>query len=315
VSTVSAGQQLDWEARFGRRAGIAAILGGLLMLAGGIYTGLGFRDIPRAQFLEALDLALRPGPVGSEPSLRIPLYEFYSDHFGRFIIAAGINALGSLAAGGALTYLAFATRGRRAAFPRIGIYVAFVGASLLGLGVLLYAFGTGQTVDEILAGPRTVDAVHNVKGGSLLVAGQLIEVAGRFALGAGYVLIALNAMRAGLLTRFMGVLGILVGVLMVLPLLQGPPVVQSFWLVALGLLFLGAWPRGVPPAWRTGDAEPWPSGSDVRAARMNARTSRRGKVSDAAPEPEPTTQRDRAPERTTSTPHPSSKKRKRKKRG
>jgi hypothetical protein len=316
VSTVSAEsteRQLAWEKRSGVRAGIAAIAAGILMLAAGIYTGLGFRDIPQAHFLESIDLALKPGPIGDQPSLRIPLYQFYSDHFIRFVIAALLNAFGSLAAGFALTYLAFATRARRPAFPRIGVYVAFVGASLLAVGVVLYAFGTGQTVDAILAGPRTVDAVHGVKGGSLLVAGQLIEVVGRFALGAAYVLVSLNAMRTGLLTRFMGVLGILVGVLMVLPLLQGPPVVQSFWLVALGVLFLGRWPRGVPPAWRTGDAEPWPSGSDARAARMAGRPRKPGRE---RPAPEPDREPDRlpAPER-PQTAHPSSKKRKRKRRG
>ena len=34
--------------------------------------------------------------------------------------------------------------------------------------------------------------------------------------------------------------------------------VLPFWLVALGVLFLGRWPRGVPPAWSTGRAQPWP---------------------------------------------------------
>ena len=34
----------------------------------------------------------------------------------------------------------------------------------------------------------------------------------------GFVLISLNAMRAGLLTRFMGVLGIIVGALLVFPI-------------------------------------------------------------------------------------------------
>jgi hypothetical protein len=106
------------------------------------------------------------------------------------------------------------------------------------------------------------------------------------------------------------VLGILVGVLMVLPLLQGPPVVQSFWLIALGALFLGLWPRGVPPAWRTGQAEPWPSSAQARATRMGA--ARGGRE---LPKPEPVQDGEPPAARATSTPHPSSKKRKRKRRG
>ena len=84
--------------------------------------------------------------------------------------------------------------------------------------------------------------------------------AGTLALAFSYVIIALNAMRAGLLSRFMGVLGIGVGALIVLPLLpQGLPIVQMFWLGALGLLFLGRWSGGRGPAWETGTAVPWPA--------------------------------------------------------
>ena len=89
--------------------------------------------------------------------------------------------------------------------------------------------------------------------------------AGTLALAFSYVIIALNAMRAGLLSRFMGVLGIAVGALIVLPLLpQGLPIVQMFWLGALGVLFLGRWSGGRGPAWETGMAEPWPSAAGRR---------------------------------------------------
>ena len=77
-------------------------------------------------------------------------------------------------------------------------------------------------------------------------------------------------MRAGLLTRFVGILGVIVGALVIIPI--GPvQVVQPFWLLAIGLLFAGAWPGGAPPAWRTGRAEPWPSQQEVAEARRAAR--------------------------------------------
>ena len=87
------------------------------------------------------------------------------------------------------------------------------------------------------------------------------------------MIIALNAMRAGLLSRFMGVLGIGVGALIVLPLLpQGLPIVQMFWLGALGLLFLGRWSGGRGPAWETGTAVPWPAANQARSARARRRS-------------------------------------------
>jgi hypothetical protein len=105
------------------------------------------------------------------------------------------------------------------------------------------------------------------------VVGTAAGFAGTLAIAFSYVIIALNAMRAGLLSRFMGVLGIGVGALIVLPLLpQGLPIVQMFWLGALGALFLGRWSGGRGPAWDTGTAEPWPA------------ATRRGQ---AEPPPEP----------------------------
>lgn len=293
-------EQLEWEGKHRPRAGLAAVLGALLSLGGGIFSGLTFADVPRASVLAALDSVAKGGPIGTQPSLRVPLYEWYDENVGQFITASVISALGALAIGGVLTFLAFAVGARRAEFPRVGLYVPIIGSVLMGIALILVALGTGQTVDSVLAGQRTVDAVADLKGGSLLTTGQLIEVVARFTLGTGFLLVALNAMRAGLLTRFMGVLGIIAGVLLALPVFGGPlPVVQSFWLFAIGLLLLGRWPGGAPPAWAAGVAMPWPSSAELREAR------RRDEAPDAA-EPRP--------ERATDRPSPATSAKKKRKR-
>ena len=85
-------------------------------------------------------------------------------------------------------------------------------------------------------------------------------------------------MRVGLLTRLLGYIGIASGAMMVLfPL----PIVQIFWLGALGFVLLGRWPGGDLPAWATGEAVPWPTperppprqrrGRPAPAARRNRR--------------------------------------------
>jgi hypothetical protein len=83
------------------------------------------------------------------------------------------------------------------------------------------------------------------------------------------VLISLNAMRVGLLTRFLGYLGIIAGVLTIIPLVP-IPIVEAYWLFALAYLLSGRWPSGVPPAWSSGRAERWPSSAELRAARGQA---------------------------------------------
>jgi hypothetical protein len=85
---------------------------------------------------------------------------------------------------------------------------------------------------------------------------------GSIALAFAFVMISLNAMRVGLLSRFMGILGIFVGILLVIPL--GVQILQLFWFAALGLLFLNRWPGGRGPAWESGTAEPWPTAAQRR---------------------------------------------------
>ena len=80
------------------------------------------------------------------------------------------------------------------------------------------------------------------------VTAELLAYVGQFLLAAGMLLVSLNAMRAGLLTRFLGILGVVSGVLFVFPQLMPLPVVQAFWLIALGLTLLGVGRTQLPPA-------------------------------------------------------------------
>ncbi len=77
-------------------------------------------------------------------------------------------------------------------------------------------------------------------------------------------------MRAGILSRFMGILGIVVAALTVFPVF-GPPIVAIFWLGALGALFMNRWPGERGPAGATVEEIPWPSSMDKRQAILEGR--------------------------------------------
>ncbi len=63
------------------------------------------------------------------------------------------------------------------------------------------------------------------------------------------------AMRTGLMTRFWASLGMALGVaVLLLPFAQLALVI---WFLALGLVLIGRWPGGRPPAWEAGTAIPW----------------------------------------------------------
>jgi hypothetical protein len=102
------------------------------------------------------------------------------------------------------------------------------------------------------------------------------------------VIVSLNAMKVGLLNRFFGILGIIAGVLLVLPVDQ-PGIVRSFFFIALGLMLLGRWMGGRPPAWQSGTAIPWPSQQEMRERRERIR---RGEDPDTVPAADPSDPRD-----------------------
>jgi hypothetical protein len=286
VAVTGTADHLAWEARQRRPAAIAAVLAAVLTLAGAAYSGAVFADVPRAGVLESLERAAEPGPVSELNSLRVPVYEFYDDHAAGVMVSTLLRALGMLGLGWALTYLAVATRARRPEFPRVAQYLPIVGAVLSALATVLSTVATIAAVRSFLDGPRTVAEADEITSSGLLVTAQLINLPGLLALALGLVLISLNAMRAGLLTRFMGVLGMITGLLLVFPIGSPLPIVQCFWLLMLGLLFVGRWPGGTPPAWQGSEAIPWPSGAEVRQARRRAMSGARGEE-EAAPEPAP----------------------------
>ena len=106
----------------------------------------------------------------------------------------------------------------------------------------------------------------------MLLALQIGAQLGSLLLAVAVVLISLQSMRVGLLPRPLGYIGIFAGALILFPIIV-VPVVQMGWLLAVGYLLSGRWPSGVPPAWRTGKAEPWPSSNEMRARQGGGRAT------------------------------------------
>ena len=238
MATVDTEQHLAWEARQRPRAAIAAILAAVLTLASDLWTTAVLRDAPKGGYLDSLQRALEPGRVADAPSLRTSYFEWIHDHSTALVGANVVKGLGYIAVGWALTFLIVATRARRPIVARPVVYVALVGAVLSAIAGIAFWAGYSSAVNDFLSGSHTVARAANAGKGSLLLTAQFIGLAGQLALAVGYVFVSLNAMRAGLLTRFMGILGCIIGALVIIPL--GPlPIVQTFWLGALAALLFG----------------------------------------------------------------------------
>jgi hypothetical protein len=122
---------------------------------------------------------------------------------------------------------------------------------LLAKGVALNSDRANDVANDAI-----VDAPLRPLAAGFGLGGQIGFVVGMF-----YT--ALHAMRVGLLTRFWGSLGMALGAVSFL-FFQ----FTLLWFVFLGLLLLGFSPGGRPPAWESGEAEPWPTPGEKAAEGM-----------------------------------------------
>lgn len=266
TSPAAVEETLGWEAEHRPRAGVAALLAGLLTLAGSIIEGISLRDVPNAPLVGALQGALQGDP--SRESQRVPVFEFFNDRIVELSLSAVLPGLGFFALIPALGYMYRATAAREPNIPRAALILGLIGPALLGVRAITSHFGLASEIGGFLdGGNRSVAAANDVGDSALVAAGPLMQLIGTLATAFALILISLHAMRAGLLTRFMGILGMISGV--ALALLPRNPVI-NFWLIALGLLILARWPGGAPPAWGSGRSEPWPSQQELREHREQA---------------------------------------------
>ena len=306
-------EQLQWEARFGRPAAFAAFAAGLLLLAGTVILQAMLEDRenvePLADFLLSVD---------DSPS--------------SLVIQSVVQGLGALCLIPVFYYLFRATVHRVPQMPRWFVWFIFIGPVLYAVAQVLGAIDRVDVAEMFAAEDYTLEdtdperlaeqcpEIEGELGGDCAqellqqnanFAAALPSLIGSVLVAFMYVMVPLRARRAGLLSPFMAILGVLAGVLLVLQLVPLVPVIlQAFWLGAVGSLFLGNWPGGRGPAWESGGPDPRPTPAERRglapppddAAGGSQAGGANGGGPSAPPEPEP------VPDR------PSSRKRKRKRR-
>lgn len=252
-------QQLDWEARHRLRAAIAAAVAAVAILAGQILEQALNAAAPSLPLLDALQKLAEPGSVREQASAQVPYAEYLRDHATELIASRAVTAIGYFALAYALTFLAAAVRARRPQFARWAFYLPVVAGVLFGVAWIAGGVGRLMDANEVIDGDGTIGSVQDLGTTGISQVAAVLLTPSALALTVGIVLVSLNGMRTGLLTRFMGALGIVVGIFQIIQVGASLPLVQTFWLAALALLLAGRRPGGDPPAWRTGRAEPWPS--------------------------------------------------------
>jgi NADH:ubiquinone oxidoreductase subunit 6 (subunit J) len=261
-------EQISHESDRRSRLSVPAFGGGALYLLSGIVVAETLKGAPKVGLLQGIEPALS-GVANPTVSPRAAEVKFISHHAvpltaGSVVAAVAVGVLTLV-----LLLLVDATRFRRpeswsmtrplVLFGGVAVVVVSIGHQVLS-AILTHRFSVGHDFSdhavELALTKGTANTISNY-----------LDLLAVLALAAGMIAAMVGAMRVGLLTRWMGVLGIFTGVLIFLPIGGDTlEIVPAFWITAMGMLYAERWPGGDPPAWTSGEARPWPTRADQRAA-------------------------------------------------
>jgi hypothetical protein len=168
---------------------------------------------------------------------------------------------------------------------RIVVIVGGVGSAIISIArevvsaIQSHSFAVGHD--------HSIQAAENaLSSGALNSIVNYVGLLATLALTVGMIATLLNALRVGLVVRWMGILGMFAAVITFAPLLgEEGEIILAFWMVMMGVLYIGKWPNGEPPAWASGEARPWPS--QARGAAKGGGAGATPSASGAAAVPAP----------------------------
>lgn len=232
----------DAERRAGRRGGAAALASVAASLAA----------LVAANAASSGGRLAQPGTGGAgtdRVEQRRQLLDFAS-HLGGQATAAGLRGVGIALSVPVGLYLLWLIRRRGGTPPGWVRWPLFVGPVLIVAATLFGFLALKHVSDEFVgSGARTVARAHQLRSDSgTLKAAGLFDVGSRVVFAVWVGVVALHAMRVGLLTSFLGYWGVAAAFCLGLQVPIGDAMYLS-WLLSMGILALGYWPGGRPEAW------------------------------------------------------------------
>ncbi len=284
--------RLAHESTVRGRLAVPAFAGGFLYFLSAIVVSSTLSSAPTVGLVQGLTPALR-GQADPLISPRAAEVKYISHHALALIAGSLIKSIAIVILTLVLLFLLDATTFRRPETWRAARPLVLIGG--IGLAIVNVAH---QIVAAVQAHNFAVGhdfsngAVEQaLTKGAVNVGSQYIDLLVTLFLMAGMIATSINAIRVGLLTRWMGVIGIFAAILIFLPIGGATlEIIPAFWMLGMGILFLGRWPNGDPPAWSSGEARPWPTQAERRAAQQSGAALATAGGGDVAPAPEPATQ-------------------------
>jgi hypothetical protein len=289
-STSEIREQTAQELERRKRLAVPAFAGGILYILSAVAIASTLKGAPTVGLLQGLEPALR-GEANPSVSPRTAEVKYISHNAFGLISGSILAAIAIVVLTFVLLLLVDATRFRRPGlWPAARPLVLYGGFAFAIVSLAHQVVASIQTHKFAVGHDFSSHAVDQaLTKGTLNMIIVYLALVAALALAAGTIVVSMNAQRVGLIPRWMGIIGIFTGILVFLPIggaeLQ---IVPAFWLVMMGILYMGKWSKGDPPAWAAGEARPWPSQAEMRAARQSGGEpvpgSGNGKRSSAKPE-------------------------------
>jgi hypothetical protein len=269
-------QRTAFESERRARLAVPAVAGGVLYLLSGIILNATLKELPTVGVLQGLEPALK-GIANPPVSPRAAEVKYIDHHAFGLIAGSVLTAIAVIALTLVLLFLADSTRFRRPesfAAARPLVLAGGIGYALLNLlhevvlAIEAHKFSSGHDLTN-----KAVEKALLSSGSTGITLG-LLGLLAALALTVGMIAVSVGAMRAGLVPRWLSVLGVLSGLLF-LPFFATATLqlIPTFWLVATGILLMERYPNGDPPAWAAGESRPWPTQAEVRAKREEEKGS------------------------------------------
>lgn len=261
--------QLAAESSGRGRLGVPAFAGGLLYFLSAIIVTATLNGAPTVGLVQGLTPALR-GIAEPAVSPRAAEVKYISHHAFPLLAGSFLKSLSLVALTLVLLFLLDAVRFRRPETWAAARPLVMIGGFGLALVNIVHQIASSIQAHNFSTGhDRSNHAVEQaLTHGAINVGSQYLDLLFALALMAGMIAVCVNAIRTGLLTRWMGVVGIFAAILVFLPLGGATlEIIPAFWMTAMGILYMGRWPNGDPPAWAAGEARPWPTQAELRAQR------------------------------------------------
>ncbi len=261
--------QVAHESELRARLAVPAFAGGFLYFISSIIVTTTLNAAPTVGLVQGIEPALR-GEANPAISPRAPEVKYISSHALALIAGSTIKALSLGALVLVLLLLVDATRFRRPQTWSAARPLVLIGGVALAVVTLLHQIVSAIQAHNFAVGHDLTNASveHALTQGTLNVGSQYLDLLAALALTAGMIGVCVNAIRVGLVTRWMGVLGIFAAILIFVPIGGATlEIIPAFWLLAMGILYMGRWPNGDPQAWEAGESRPWPTNAERRAER------------------------------------------------